>query len=70
MAFPVQCLPLQFVQPVRPRLQHCPPLIEVVGMVVGVADVVFVGMAKLLFDVVAVIAPPVHEGGKGMPPAV
>ena len=70
MAFPVQCLPLQFVEPVRPRLQHCPPLVEVVGVVVGVADAVFVGMAQLLFDVVAVVAPPVHEGGKSMPPAV
>ena len=38
-------LPLQFVEPVRPRLQHRPPLVEIVGMVVDVADAVFVGMA-------------------------
>lgn len=70
MALPRQCLPLQVVQPVRPRLQHCPPLVEVLRMVVGAANAVFVGVGKLHFDVVAVVAPPVHEGGKGMPPAV
>ena len=43
MAF--QRLPLQFVEPVRLRLQHRPPLVEVLRMVVGVADAVFVGMA-------------------------
>ena len=70
MAFPVQCLPLQVVEPVCPRLQHRPPLVEILRMVVGAAYAVFVGMGKLHFDVVAVVAPPVHEGGKGMAPAV
>ncbi|MFC2407104.1 MAG: hypothetical protein ACFNTM_05490 [Cardiobacterium sp.] len=40
MAF--QRLPLQFVEPVRLRLQHRPPLVEVLRMVVGVAEKIYV----------------------------
>ena len=70
MALPLQCLPLQFVEPVRPRLQHRPPLVEILRMVVGAAYAVFVGVAKLHFDVVAVVALFVEQGGCGMSPAV
>ena len=60
----------QQVQPVRPVLHHAPALLDVLGMVIGPAHLIRVGVRELRLDPCVRVADLVERGRQGAPEAV